>query len=182
MISLNRLLEPLLTFEATLLSESRIKLAGLVHCDLPIGRTKRIRRVFVTQEINDVISGRSRSMPAFPSDHADLLLGTFVDGLIVGASSSHQGRGELKWLQNIDETWVFAFRQPAPGWRLFGRFASKNTFVGLRLVPREDAGGLADYAQRAREMHQIWDQHFPGEKPFRASRIDEYLGDMWVER
>ena len=165
-----------------MLSEARIKLAGLVPCDLPLGRTGHVRRIFVTQEINDVISGRSISIPVFPSDHADLLLGTFVDGLIVGASSSHKGRGELKWLQNIDETWVFAFRQPSPGWRLFGRFAQKNVFVGLLLVPREDAGNLAEYAEKARDMHKLWDQLFPGEQPFLGSRIEDYVGDMWVER
>lgn len=165
-----------------MISNERIRLAGLVPCDLPLGRVHHARSIFVTQEINYVISGRSDSVPEFPSDQADLLLGRFVDGLIVGASSSYQGKGELKWLQNLHECWSFAFRQPSPGWRLFGRFAAKNVFVGLLLVPREDAGDLLMYNQKAMEMQTIWDNCFPGEKPFIGTKIDDYVGDMWVER
>lgn len=180
----DRLIHPgiLLTFEATLVSDARIKMSGLVPCDLPSGGQDRVRQIFLTREINDVISGRTQSNPAFPSDEADLVLGRYTAGLIFGVSRSHKGRGDFKWLQNIDETWVLAFRNPAPGWRLFGRFAKKNVFVGLLLVSREEAGDAVQYADCARKMHTAWKDHFPDCDPLLSTEIEAYLGEMWTER
>ena len=172
----------MLTYEATLLSNSRIRLAGLVECDLPLDRPRTVRRLYVTREINNVISGKAKARPEFPSGEADLLLGRFVNGLILGVSDKPSGRGDLKHLQNLDESWVLAFRKPIPGWRLFGRFAAPKVFVGLHLVPREDAGDQVQYAEQARKMIQKWEKRFPGTEPFSSDNIDDYLGPMWTQR
>lgn len=165
-----------------MISDARIRVAGLVPCDLPAPNVERVRQLYVTKEINDVIAGKSTTNPEFPSDEADLVLGRYTKGYIVGVSRTHKGRGDLKWLQNLDEVWVLAFRKPVPGWRLFGRFARKNVFIGLHLVPRELAGDTLQYAQQGQVMQDAWNLHFPDCEPFKRTEVSDYVGELWDDR
>lgn len=142
----------------------------------------KVRRVFLTSEINALISGSLTSNPEFPCANADFEIGKFVRGNIVGASRLHRSKAELKWLQNVPESWVFCFRSPPPGWRLFGRFARKNVFVGLHCVPREICGDPLGYAKQAEVSVQVWDSLFPNELPYSASDFESYLGEMVTVR
>lgn len=161
---------------------SRLTLAGLVECSLPCVVSSQPRRIFVTKDIDDLLNGKVLANPEFPSETADREIGKFVRGYIVGVSRKHSSKAELKWMTGVPESWVYCFRQPPPGWRLFGRFAQKNVFVGLRLVTREEAGTLIEYAQNANAMIASWDGLFPKEGPFMAKDFEGYLGDMVVER
>lgn len=160
----------------------RLAMAGLVECELPRAQVARRRRIFVTSDINDLFIGNVKANPEFPCDNADHLIGIFVRGNIVGVSRSHRSRCELKWLRNLPECWVFNFRTPPPGWRLFGRFAKKNVFIGLHCVSREDAGDLVQYASHSKLMVEKWNALFPNEDPFIGDSFEDYLGDMVVER
>lgn len=160
----------------------RLALAGLVECELPRAQTRRNRQIYVTKEINDLLTGKVLTNPEFPCENADHVIGIFVRGYIVGVSRSHASKCELKWLKGLNEVWVLNFREPQPGWRLFGRFARKNFFIGLHCVSREEAGDLLQYAAHAKMMCDKWDALFPNEKPFSGFNFEDYLGDMVTER
>jgi hypothetical protein len=142
----------------------------------------RRRRIFVKPEINELIAGRVLSNPEFPSGEANFEIGKFVKGYIVGVSRKYSGRGELKQLSGLHEAWAFCFRRPSPGWRMFGRFAQKNIFVGFSCIPREQAGDILRYNEQAKAMISEWDILFPGIAPFSAPNFEDYLGTMVVER
>jgi hypothetical protein len=160
----------------------RLSLAGLVEFNPPFFSGARERRFFLTEEIHALIAGQAASKPEFPCADADFEIGKFIRGNIVGVSRTHRSKAELKWLTNLPEIWVYCFRKPSPGWRLFGRFVRKNVFVGLHCVPREVCGDLVGYAKQAEFCVQIWENLFPNEDPFTAGNFESYLGEMVVER
>ena len=65
------------------------------------------------------------------------------------------------------------FREPAPGWRLFGRFAGKNVFVGTILKDRHECGGRKSYTRIAQRMISEWDQKLP---VVHGVKWQDYLG------
>jgi len=96
----------------------------------------------------------------------------------VSATRRERGKSDFKWLRGHDEVWVLSFRRPAPGWRIFGRFARKNFFVGLRYYEREELADNVLYQQAARDMIADWNRRFPGVEPYRGRDFEDYLGDM----
>ena len=171
-----------MTSKATSLSMQRLAMAGLVEFGLPRAQVKRLRHFFVTGDIDDLLTGKIQANPEFPCVNADFEIGKFVRGYIIGVSRKHQSKCELKWLQGSDEVWVYCFRDPKPGWRLFGRFIGKNIFVGLHCVSREEAGDLIQYTKQSRIMVDKWNAIFPNESPFIGNSFADYLGDLVVER
>lgn len=171
-----------LTSKATLLSPQRLALAGFVECESSCPDKARRRRIFVKPEINELIAGRTPSNPEFPCGEADFEIGKFAKGHIVGVSRRYSGKGELKILSDLPEAWAFCFRRPSPGWRMFGRFAQKNIFVGFNCIPREQAGDMVRYNQCAVAMISEWELLFPGVEPFKGTDFEDYLGSMVVER
>ena len=68
-----------------------------------------------------------------------------------------------------------------PGWRLFGRFARKNVFIGLSCYERRDCAPWKVYNQRAVDMIADWDSRFTAD-PLRSSSYEDYVGSMFHDR
>lgn len=171
-----------MTFKSTSLSVERLRLAGLVELAPRLFTGEKKRSIYVSEEIRNLIVGAIDSNPEFPCAQADFEIGKFVRGNIIGVSRKHSSKAELKWLMNVPESWVYCFRTPPPGWRLFGRFVRKNIFVGLNCAPRELCGDPVGYAKQASIATERWDALFPNELPFLAKDFESYLGEMVIER
>lgn len=154
-----------------------MKLAGLVEHRLlrPLEERDQRRWLFVTKEIEQLLRGGSAHAHPFPSAQADIVIARFCKGLIVSVTREAKVKSaDFKWLKGHDEAWVLNFREPKPGWRLFGRFARKNVFVGLSCLPRHECGTWSEYNQCAADMIAIWKSRFP-EPPFRSNKYDDYF-------
>lgn len=160
-----------------------MKLAGLVEHQLlkPLDERDQKRWVLVTKEIDEILSGQGDPSLFFPSYDADAVIGRFCKGWIVSVTSDKDGKTDFKKLKNHDEAWVMMFRGPAEGWRLFGRFAKKNLFVGLALWPRGDCVPWAMYQQRATDMIADWEGRWPA-APLRSDKCEDFLSWPFDDR
>lgn len=160
-----------------------MKLAGLVEHQLlrPLQERDQKRWLVVTKDIETVLSGKGNPALDFPSVDADAVIGRFCKGFIVSISREPEGKADLKKLKDHDEAWVMNFRGPAEGWRLFGRFARKNLFVGLALWARGDCVPWSVYQQRAIDMITDWEGRWT-EQPLRSEKYGDFLSDPWTDR
>ena len=159
-----------------------MKLAGLVEHQLlkPLGEGDKKRWLFVTNELEELLRGESDS--SFPSAGADNIIARFCKGLIVSVSRKATSvTADFKWLQDHDQAWVLILDEPRPGWRMFGRFARKNVFVGLSCLPRHDCAPWQMYQQRATDMISDWQSRFPVE-PLRSNRYNDYFSDPFWDK
>lgn len=160
-----------------------MKLAGFVEHQLlrPLEERDQKRWVVVTKEIDAILSGQGNPSLEFPHHDADGVMGRFCKGWIVSVTREKDGKADFKKLKNHDEAWVLMFRGPAEGWRLFGRFAKKNLFVGLALWPRGDCVPWSVYQQRATDMVTDWEQRWT-EIPLRSDKYKDFLSDPFDDR
>lgn len=161
-----------------------MKLAGLVEHQLltPLEERDQRRWLVVTKEIDTILSGKGDPALGFPSVDADVTIGRFCKGHIVSITRQREGpKTDFKYLQNHDQAWVMMFRGPAEGWRLFGRFARKNLFVGLALWPRGACVPFAMYQQRAADMIADWGTRWAAE-PLRSANYEGYLSEPFDDR
>ena len=170
-----------LTSEATLLSKNELKLAGLVEHQLPrpLGESDQKRWLFVTPEIDAVLSDSS----IVPTGWTDAKIGSFLKGhvlLVTRQRNKKRVVADFKKLEGHDEAWVMVFPQPKDDqWRLFGRFASKDVFVGLLLLPRKECGSDERYQERAEEMIATW--KFASE-PLRSDSLEDYFSGHIISK
>lgn len=136
------------------------------------------RRLFVPSPIHAVLSGTTSQPPGFPCATADVMIGRYRAGYIMHATRKPQGRGDFKWLTDHDEVWVMCFKGAGAVWRMLGRFATPNHFVGLFCVERGELAPWSAYQAKAVETVTEWEQCFPGCEPFRGSKFEDYLGNM----
>lgn len=112
----------------------------------------------------------------FPSPKADALVSRFCAGQYLSISLIGDPKGrrpDLERLRDVDEVWALCFRDfKSNQWRLLGRFASKNGFVGLGLYRRGELQGA--YVSRAIEVMAEWDQRFQA-PPLRGTTKLDYL-------
>jgi hypothetical protein len=157
-------------------------LAGLVEHQLlvPLAEKEKKRWLFVTGDIDDLLSGRNAAT-SFPSAVADAVIGRFCKGLIVSCTAKMKGRADFKRLTGIEEAWVLVFPGPDGGWRLFGRFARKNVFVGLACFHRDECAPLTKYNEHAATMIADWATRFAS-GPLMAADYDDYLGYMHLDK
>lgn len=169
-----------MTSKATLLCESRLKLAGFVEHELivPLKPGEKKRRLWLSPDVAKLLSGQKNPDAGFPHVSADRDVGRFGRGYIVSVSRRQGSRAEFKWLKQHDEAWVYSFRKPPPGWRILGRFARKSWFVGLCYYEREELADLATYNARISDMIGQWEATFPGVEPHRGKGFEDYLGEM----
>jgi hypothetical protein len=145
---------------------------------VPIKEVEKKRSIWVSGDVSALITGRKNPAAGFPSVKYDADLGRYCKGFIVSATRRLNGKSDFKWLTGHDEVWVLSFRQPPPGWRVFGRFAKPNVFVGLCYYDREELGDLVAYNAAAKALVKKWDLAFPGVEPFRGQSFGDYLGEM----
>jgi hypothetical protein len=129
--------------------------ANLVRVDLPEpDGYDYTRALLVPREIKETLQ-TIVDRPKMKST-----LQRFIGGLYV-AGSMHGDRRSLRpdfeRLENLDEVWVMCFRQPKfEQWRLMGRFAGFNAFVGLALFRREYLDGDQRYQSIATDFANRW--------------------------
>jgi hypothetical protein len=86
----------------------------------------------VSTEVADLLDGRT-AFGQFPAFEAERLIGIFCAGqLITISQKKNERRPDLERLEGFDEVWSFCLRRPVPGWRLLGRFLSKDHLILLR--------------------------------------------------
>lgn len=171
-----------MTSNATLLSKDELSFAGFVEHKLlrPLGENEKTRWLYVTQELETLLRGQSGDNQ-FPSTDADVVVGRFCKGHIVSVTAKPSGKADFKRLSGLDEAWTMTFPGPGSGWRLFGRFARKNIFVGLICLPRDACAPRAIYDAKAAEMIAGWESKWAA-PPLRRASLIEYLGENHFDK
>ena len=110
------------------------------------------------------------------------MIARYRAGYILHVTRKPTGKGDFKWLENHDEVWVMCFKGAGVVWRVLGRFARPGLFVGLFCVERGEIHPWAAYQAKASATVAEWEQRFPNHEPFRGSKIEDYLGDMVINK
>ena len=136
----------------------------LLSAGLPEPEGHRIRRMlFVPTEIASALT-RIVDLPKVRSVLQRYLSGGYVTGSMVGDPKKRHP--DFERLERIDEVWMMCFRQPKfDQWRLMGRFAGFNTFVGLALFRREYLDGKKKYHGVAGDFAGRWPHAGPNAVP-----------------
>lgn len=170
-----------LTFSATSVDSSSAPRPRFVERKplRPLGAP--VRSLIIPDIIDGVLDGTDAST-GFPSGRADARIAQYIAGQLVfvsliGTSADHVN---LERLRDVDEVWMFCFRSPPPGWRLFGRFWARNKFYGLRLYDRHELPSDAAFAVAATETILDYEA-MVGTTYLRASSVGEYLTGVWKD-
>lgn len=166
-----------MTSSATLLSVRELKLAGLVEHELvvPLAEKDKKRWLFVTPEVGDLLSGKLNPQAAFPSHLADVAIARFCKGYATSLTRKMRNKSaDFKKLVGLHEAWAMKLPGPGSGWRLFGRFAKRNVFVGLDCRERGDCAPVTKYNQIALDMIVEWDKRWPT-APLSSHKCEDYV-------
>lgn len=127
----------------------------LVRADLPEPDGYEYKRVLlVPEEINAELK-RIMDLPKIRSVLQRYISGMYVTGSMRG--DPRKWHPDFERLENLDEVWVMCFRQPKfDQWRLMGRFADFNAFVGLGFFRRTYLDGEKKYHRQAEEFIVRW--------------------------
>lgn len=136
-----------------------------------------LRYLFVTPNINDKLQGKHDD--GFPHVLADKLIHIFAAGYTVSVSlQGDSSKGpDLERLKGLDEIWVMCFRKPRPGWRLFGRFYQKDTFIGIDIRDRHELGTNSNYTMHAQGAIVMLNALMQKE-PIRSNDLGSYLSGV----
>lgn len=102
-------------------------------------------------------------------------------GHTMNVSRKSAPRVHLEKLEKVDEIWALCFRKPAPGWRLFGRFIERDTFVGTELYDRNVLGKKSNYTQLAQAEAGLWNRRFPGLPYLSSPDLADYLTGVYFD-
>jgi hypothetical protein len=127
----------------------------LVRAGLPEPEGYQYKRVLlVSEEINRELK-KIVVLPKIRSVLQRYISGLYVTGSMRGDPDSRHP--DFERLENIDEVWVMCFRQPKfDQWRLMGRFADSNAFVGLAFFRRAFLNGTKKYHGLAQQFLTRW--------------------------
>lgn len=162
-----------MTFNATPIHVGILLAAGLVERPPLRGFSTRVRRLYVTKDIDGFLNANE---PFFPRASFESQLSIFGAGHLVTVSRARGDKqADLKQVVGVNEVWSFCFRRPRPGGRLLGRFLDENIFVGTELKDRHDLGGK-EYRIAAENVASKW-MVTTGNAPFvSSSDLSAYLG------
>jgi hypothetical protein len=166
-----------LTFNATSILISHVLDAGFAEYESPRPIAFKQRRVFLSADVVQLLSGDEAIAAMFPSVEAERLLSTFCKGHLVTMSETRKV-SDVEKLMDLDEAWAFCFRRPRPGWRVFGRFIEPSVFVGLRAYDRDELGPSRQYHAFAQAMVDEWDRILPDVPPLRAAAMSGYVNGV----
>lgn len=132
--------------------------------------------MFAPTDIHQIFRGLDGVERGFPHFQADALIHRFAAEHLMSVSllGNPDFSPDLERLDGMDEIWVFCFRKPRPGWRLFGRFIQKDHFIGLDLRDRHELGSRSSYQFFATNAIAIWDRWI-GKPPIRSNQLHDYL-------
>jgi hypothetical protein len=117
-----------------------------------------VRRLSVSTEVADLLDGRT-AFGQFPAFEAERLIGIFCAGqLITISQKKNERRPDLESLEGFDEVWSFCLRRPVPGWRLLGRFLSKDHLILLRGWDKHKL--FNHYNEAAQQIIDDWEELF----------------------
>jgi len=156
--------------------DALIREAMLVNCGALRRVAEPVRRLYVTREISGLLDGSDLSVP-FPRPIADVLVGRFLAGYLISVALSYDRNRppDLERLEGLDEVWALCIRPPRPGWRLFGRFIARDTFIGLTVHNRCDLGSRNRYSERAIEAIDRWEEILPMTAPHAGTSVSDYV-------
>ncbi len=97
--------------------------------------------------------------------------------MTVSLQGNSEKSPDFERLRGLDEIWVFCFRRPRPGWRLFGRFIQRDHFIGLDLKDRHELAGNNTYGLYATNAIKIWNECI-GREPLRSDAASGYLSGV----
>lgn len=135
------------------------------------------RRLYVTQEISDLLDGETKR-GEFPNVETEKLIGIYCAGQFLRISrQKNTALPDLERLEGYDEVWCLCPRKPKPGWRLLGRFLEKDRLVLFRAW---DKNKLAKhYDQAAKQVIEDWKKKFGDTSPMRGTELSEYLSGVF---
>lgn len=140
-----------------------------------------IRVMFVSKEIYDLLNGpwsNTAWEERCGSLYADL--DQFINGEIITVAERPFVKGKTAYIKQLykrhEEVWEIRSRDPAPGMRVFGRFAEQDVFIALTWWNRTDLGGPQSRAWRDAIVgcKTEWRNLFPAHDPITDGNINGY--------
>lgn len=141
----------------------------------PVGEP--VRRLSTTEEIAELLDGKVPTI-GFPNVPAEALVGRFCAGHLVTVSrKKNELRPDLERLEGYDEVWCLCVRAPKPGWRLLGRFISKNHLVVTR--PWDKIRLANNYDRAAQEVIDDWEKLTGSRSAYSGKELGDYLSGVF---
>ncbi|MDA9493323.1 hypothetical protein XI08_30525 [Bradyrhizobium sp. CCBAU 11361] len=137
-----------------------------------------MRRLYVTQEIADLLDGKIRR-GAFPDFEAERLIAIFCAGQFLRISrKKNNDLPDLEKLEGFDEVWALCPRKPKPGWRLLGRFIDKDRLILLRAYDKHQLA--RNYDKATKEVIGDWETILgTAQQPLRGAELSDYLSGVY---
>jgi hypothetical protein len=139
---------------------------------------RQMRQILVSRMAHTVLTGQDSSR-GFPAAAADAVMGRFMAGHFVTVSRKSAEGVDLEQLEDVHEVWALCFRIPRPGWRLLGRFADRDTFIGLHPYDRIVLDGRPTYTGYARSIIEEWRVIFGDAQPLTGPNTSAYLTGVY---
>lgn len=137
---------------------------------------ENVRRLYVTQEISDLLDGKMK-FGQFPNLDCEKLIGRFCAGhLLVISRKKTKRRPDLERLEGYDEIWSLCPRTPRPGWRLLGRFLEKDRLVLFRAWDKYALAG--NYDRAAAQVIEDWKSKFGEAAPCTGIELTDYVSGV----
>ena len=169
-----------LTFNATYLSFERAKRDGHLLPRAPLEGAP-LRHLYVTSAINDLLDG-NRPESGFPIHLSDGDVGRYLIGQCVWVCLSKEPERkadvDFKRLIDADEVWTLRFarvRRRINGWKVFGRFQARDTFIGLRAYDRDTLRTDGDWKSAIDQTIEDWRAILSDCAPVYGATVDVYL-------
>jgi hypothetical protein len=137
---------------------------------------EHVRRLYVTQEISDLLDGKTK-FGVFPDHQSEILIGIFCAGHLLRISRKKNNQlPDLERLEGYHEVWSLCPRRPKPGWRLLGRFLEKNRLVLFRAWDKNQLARKYDFA--AKQVIEDWEKKFGAASPCTGPDLSDYVSGV----
>ena len=171
---------------------ARIREGRLFQLDPRNKRDPRKRTVLMSVEINQMVSGpwentaMGNRCAFLRADLENIVSGDFITVCWDPFKARNEQIGRLD--PTTDEVWDLRCQNPAPGLRVFCRFAEKDVLVALTCSPRSVS---LPWLSRLPLLHRLsrewrtaiiecrreWIKLFPAHEPISGNDINAYLTD-----
>ena len=135
----------------------------------------------MTPDVNRILDGDDEKFKHLPMVETEAIIGRFCAGHLVTASLAGNSarKPDFEKLQDLDEVWAICARRPRM-WqvRIFGRFISKGTFIGLGLHERGTLGLRETYNAVASDVPSLWNDLLGSCVRYDANTVDDYFGGV----
>lgn len=131
-----------------------------------------VGRISVTEEITQLLDGKL-SFGIFPDVDTEKLISRFCAGhLLTVSRKKTKKKPDLERIEGFDEIWCLCPRLPKPGWRLLGRFHSKNHLILLRPWTKNKLA--SNYDRAAREVIEDWQKLTGSASAYQGKDLADY--------